>query len=116
LNNYDVRPGLEKYGATAYFNDKQQLVQIYYSNELKNVTKENSNGDAWEHAKWVYKCSGITGVTLKDHLVGLHFMASNFLAMAEAEHLGRFFVVFASLVIWKCWRSVGVVAAECGQE
>lgn len=89
LNKYNVRPGFERYGATAYFNDKQQLVQIYYPNEKKNVTKENSSPDLWEHSKWVYKCSGITGVTLKDHLVGLHFMASNFLAMAEAEHLSE---------------------------
>ena len=86
LHKYDVRPGFEKYGATAYFDEHQHLVQIYYPGEQMNVTKTMKE---WEHAKWVYKCSGITGVTLKDHLVGLHFMASNFLAMAEAEHLSE---------------------------
>ena len=82
----ETRDGFENYGATAYFDSNYKLTQIYYAAEKKNVTSKQPVD--WSHAKWVYKCSAISGVTLKDHLVGLHFMASNFLAAAEAEHLG----------------------------
>ena len=82
----ETRDGFESYGATAYFDSKYKLTQIYYAAEKRNVTSKQAVD--WEHAKWVFKCSALSGVTLKDHLVGLHFMASNFLAAAEAEHLG----------------------------
>jgi len=88
----ETRDGFERYGATAYFNEQRKLVQILYANGGveppigRNITIDMD--EDWKHAKWVFKCSAISGVTLRDHLVGLHFMASNFLAMAEAEYLG----------------------------
>ena len=81
----ETRDGFENYGATVYFDENKKLVQIYYAGVGKNITK--TMVEEWEHAKWVFKCSAISGVTLRDHLVGLHFMASNFLAASEAQYL-----------------------------
>jgi hypothetical protein len=41
----------------------------------------------WSHAKWVWKCSVLVGVTLKDHLVGVHFEVANSLAVTTLEAL-----------------------------
>lgn len=68
-------------------------------NKGMNVTKGMPE---WEHVKWclslwwnsqilvcrAYKCSVVAGATVKDHLVGIHFMASNFLTTSSIENLG----------------------------
>lgn len=99
MHRLDVRPGFERYGATAFFDKRGALVKMWWSHGQQNIsaprTQHNGDDDGsaarelWEHAKWSFKCSAMAGVTLKDHLVGLHFMASNFLTMASAEQLGH---------------------------
>eukprot|EP00928_Gymnodinium_smaydae_P020363 TRINITY_DN17870_c0_g2_i1.p1 TRINITY_DN17870_c0_g2~~TRINITY_DN17870_c0_g2_i1.p1 ORF type:complete len:1433 (-),score=358.29 TRINITY_DN17870_c0_g2_i1:61-4269(-) len=85
MSGFEVRPGFEKYGAIAYFSRNGYLKKIYWSHGGRNVTP----GDAdWEHAKWAYKCTVIAGATLRDHLVGLHFVASNFLTSSAQKNLG----------------------------
>ena len=47
----------------------------------------NDDGFNREHAKWVWKCSALVGVTLKDHLVGVHFEQANDLFKVTIEQL-----------------------------
>jgi len=84
LYDLEVRPGFERYGAAAYFSEDAELVKIFWSHGDREVYP---NDHEWEHAKWAYKCSVIAGVTLKDHLVGIHFMASNFLTSSVVRNL-----------------------------
>ena len=75
LHAFDVRPGFERYGATAYFDAEGTLTSIFWSHG--NVTVKP--GDRlWPHAKWAFKCSVLVGVTLRDHLTGVHLLAANF--------------------------------------
>lgn len=41
----------------------------------------------WEHVKWAFKATVLAGATVKDHLVGVHFMASNFLTTSSIDNL-----------------------------
>jgi len=85
MHELEVRPGFERYGAATYFDEDGHLLKIWWSHGQENVT---AGEPGWEHAKWAWKCSVIAGTTLRDHLVGLHFMASNFLTTAVFENLG----------------------------
>jgi hypothetical protein len=90
MSGFEVRSGFEQYGATAFFNKEGGLLKIWRSKNVKdedssvgmNITKGHA---LWEHAKWSFKCTVLTGVTLRDHLVYLHFMASNILATTTVE-------------------------------
>lgn len=84
LKVFEVRPGFEKYGAIAYFDSRAHLRKIYWSMAERNVTPGDRD---WEHAKWVFKCSVIAGATLTDHLVGIHFMTSNFMTSSSQKNL-----------------------------
>eukprot|EP01065_Artemidia_motanka_P030255 TRINITY_DN36270_c0_g1_i1.p1 TRINITY_DN36270_c0_g1~~TRINITY_DN36270_c0_g1_i1.p1 ORF type:complete len:636 (+),score=164.66 TRINITY_DN36270_c0_g1_i1:61-1968(+) len=81
---FSVRPGFERYGATAFFSKDRKLTKIWWDFGAKMVKP----GDAdWAHAKWVWKCSVLTGVTFRDHLTGVHLMAGNLLTVASREGL-----------------------------
>jgi len=84
LSSFAVRPGFERYGATAYFGPEMQPLLIWLPEQKVNVSVGESQ---WEHAKWVFRCSALVGVTLKDHLMGVHYIASNSLATAAFENL-----------------------------
>jgi hypothetical protein len=84
LHDFEVRDGFEHYGAIAYFTRRADLLKIYWSHGHRNVSRGDPD---WEHAKWTFKCSVIAGSTLKDHLVGVHFMTANLLATNTAVHL-----------------------------
>lgn len=108
-----VRPGFERYGAAAYFNEHAQLIAIWWSHGQAMLTQVDgerrgvpparwglSSGPElrllrvrlegfcyhraacphhsfrWIHAAWAYRCSALTGVTLRDHLVGTHLVRS----------------------------------------
>jgi len=85
LSNYEVRAGFERYGAIAYFDSRANLKKIYWSHAAKFVHPGEAD---WEHAKWAYKSTVVAGATLKDHLVGIHFMISNFLTSSSVTNLG----------------------------
>ncbi len=86
MYRFDVRFPFEKYGAIAYFDDELRPLNIYWSHKQKSVYPHDED---WNHAKWVFKCSVLTGVTLKDHLLGLHLLLSNFVNTANHENLGK---------------------------
>ena len=89
MSAFAIRPGFEHYGAAAYFSADRTLWMVRWSHGVAGpdgleVTPDMSE---WEHAKWVWKCSVLVGVTLKDHLVGVHFEVANWLAVATLESL-----------------------------
>merc|ERR1712166_210478 len=84
MHGYELRPGFESYGVNVYFNGEGELIQMYWAEENRNLTRGDPE---WDHVKWAYKVSVLTGVTVRDHLVGVHFMASNMLTMASDENL-----------------------------
>jgi len=45
------------------------------------------NDAEWEHAKWAFRVSAMTGITLVQHLVKLHLMSANFVTDSVRRHL-----------------------------
>jgi hypothetical protein len=86
MHQLEVRSGFYRYGATAYFNASQNLVGVYMPSLGKLVKPGDQN---WESAKWVWKCSMLTGVTLKNHLVEIHMLYANLLTTIVREYLPR---------------------------
>mmetsp|Transcript_18325 Transcript_18325/g.51595 ORF Transcript_18325/g.51595 Transcript_18325/m.51595 type:complete len:900 (+) Transcript_18325:2459-5158(+) len=80
-----VRPGFERYGAAAYFNEHAQLIAIWWSHGQAMLTQVD--GERWIHAAWAYRCSALTGVTLRDHLVGTHLVVANALVTATRDEM-----------------------------
>ena len=65
LSQIETRPGFEMYGAKAFFGEDKKLLQIYVSS-LGRMIKP---GDAeWKHAKWVWRVSLMTLVSVGTHL------------------------------------------------
>src|SRR5208282_225385 len=79
-----VRPGLEPYGACAYFAADGKLLRMYTSHD----DHTHYPGDpSWEEAKWRWRCALFTAVTVTDHLGGTHFLTSNLLVTVTREQL-----------------------------
>lgn len=70
----------------AYFNASQHLVRIRWSSVGMDV---RPGQPAWEHAKWVWRCSALVGTTAVEHLMGNHLIYSNVGATATREHLAK---------------------------
>lgn len=88
LSVFKVREGYEKYGATAYFNDKYEIISIYNCETNKRVSVVNDDSDSdWNHAKWVYKTSAFAAVTIIDHLWRAHHTESQALYECNIECL-----------------------------
>lgn len=79
-----VREGFEPYGATAFFGESTELFGIWWPHGNKTVLPGEKE---WVHVKWVWRCSVVTGATLRDHLIGTHMMLANFIATSVAENL-----------------------------
>lgn len=62
---FPVRDGLEPYGACAYFAADRSLQRIYTSHDDRTHRPGDSG---WEHAKWRWRCTLFTAVTVADHL------------------------------------------------
>lgn len=84
MSELEVRPGFQKYGAIAYFNRSQKLTKIQIADRF---IRPGDND--WEYAKWVWKCSMLTGITLKNHLVEIHLLYANVLTTISREYLPR---------------------------
>jgi len=79
-----VRPGLQGYGATAYFTRNRTLSKI----ELPGgIITRPGDGRAWDEAKWAWKSAVLVGVTVRDHLTDVHLIAANQLTVASRENL-----------------------------
>lgn len=85
LDDFEVRPGYERYGARAVFDHDRKLVEMEWP---RGSILKPGHPD-WEHAKWNWKCSVIVAVTARDHLVGLHIQASNLIVTSAVENLGK---------------------------
>ncbi len=83
--NLDVRDGFERFGATAYFDAEGAPLGIYWC--AKGGLVFPGQGKEWEHAKFVWRSSVVTGVTAVDHLVGLHMTVSSFIIVSSRENL-----------------------------
>jgi hypothetical protein len=84
MSDLEVRPGFHKYGASAYFNRSQKLTKIQIADRF---VKPGDEG--WEFSKWTWKCSMLTGITLKNHLVEIHLLYANVLTTIVREFLPR---------------------------
>jgi hypothetical protein len=84
MHGLAVRPGLEPYGACAYFAADRTLLRVYTSHDDSTYHP----GDAsWEEAKWRWRCALFTAVTVADHLGTTHYLASNLLVTVTRERL-----------------------------
>jgi hypothetical protein len=84
LSAFAVRPGLEAYGACAYFAADRSPLRIYTSHD----DATHRPGDTgWHDAKWRWRCALFAAVTIADHLGATHFLASNALVTATREQL-----------------------------
>ncbi|EOD34039.1 hypothetical protein EMIHUDRAFT_228891 [Emiliania huxleyi CCMP1516] len=79
-----VRPGFERYGAKATFDAAARPVSIWWSHGEKEVRPDDA---AWTHAKFAFRSSLLTGVTLKDHLAATHLTIAATLVSASRDHL-----------------------------
>jgi hypothetical protein len=84
MHGFSVRPGLEPYGACAYFAADRTLLRVYTSHD----DATHRPGDAsWEDAKWRWRCALFAAVTVADHLGATHFLASNLMVTVTREQL-----------------------------
>ena len=87
----EVRPGLERYGACAYFSADGKLLRIYTPHDDRS---QEAGSATWDDAKWRWRTSLFTAVTVADHLGTTHFLVSNLVATAynvqlPADHMLR---------------------------
>jgi hypothetical protein len=82
LAQLPVRPGFERYGAAAYFNVKQEVTKIRWR-KIDVVPGH----PMWAHAKWVFRCSALLGITANEHLLQSHLIIANVVDTAARETL-----------------------------
>jgi hypothetical protein len=70
LSGLETRPEYEMYGANAFFGEDRKLMEIYVSSMGKTIKPEDKE---WMHAKWVWRSSLLTHVTIGRHLVEVIF-------------------------------------------
>jgi len=81
---FAVRPGLEPYGACAYFAADRKLLRVYTSHD---DTTHRPGAASWEDAKWRWRSALFAAVTVADHLGATHFLASNLMVTVTQEQL-----------------------------
>jgi hypothetical protein len=86
MQAFPVRPGLEPYGACAYFAADRKLLRIYTSHDDRT---HHPGDSSWEEAKWRWRCTLFAAVTVTDHLASTHFLASNILVTVTREQLPK---------------------------
>mmetsp|Transcript_22280 Transcript_22280/g.50957 ORF Transcript_22280/g.50957 Transcript_22280/m.50957 type:complete len:1024 (+) Transcript_22280:80-3151(+) len=89
LANFEVRKGFERLGAVAYFKQESNGDFAITAVDWKCGLKIVKPGDAaWEHAKFVWRCSAITTMTAINHLTYTHWVQGNALKTALKEAFG----------------------------
>ena len=93
MSGLETRGTFERYGAAAFFDDNGDVVGIVW-NAAPNAESlaagawfNPRDGLEWDRAKFVWRSSLVVGVTLRDHLVGLHATLSNAAVTATRENL-----------------------------
>lgn len=84
LHAYPVRAGYLRYGACAWFTADGCIQRIHTSHD--DVT-HHPGDPGWEHAKWVWRTSLFTAVTVADHLGSTHYLTSNALVTVARRTL-----------------------------
>jgi len=92
MKTLEVREGFERFGAIAYFNNSLDVVRIHWSHDGKNYYPPQPDAnrreiDRWEHVKFAFRSSILTGVTLKDHLASVHLKLANIVTTVVREAL-----------------------------
>ncbi len=94
-----VRPGFDTYGGDAVFDEQWRVLRIDRMEDGELVTYKP--GDAkWEYAKFTFRSTVFTLVTVIDHLWAVHLVTANVFVQASktylsSEHpLRRFLVPF----------------------
>ena len=89
LSQIETRSGFEMFGANAFFGKDKKLLQIYVSS-MGRIIKP---GDAeWKHAKWVWRVSLMTLVSVGTHLSQVLKFTDEFLAQGAKALNGSFFL------------------------
>ncbi|OQR84828.1 hypothetical protein ACHHYP_12770 [Achlya hypogyna] len=78
----EVRPGLAKYGADAFFDRNGKVTKI-----VRHGTTSRPGDDNWEYFKLCFRGSLQTKVTALDHLLGIHITVANQLVTSTREQL-----------------------------
>ncbi|KAJ1461653.1 hypothetical protein M885DRAFT_494433 [Pelagophyceae sp. CCMP2097] len=102
LAQFSVRPGYETYGGDAYFDaETWKIVKIVrrertlpqtspaWAAAQRSVTYYPDGSQAWAYAKFCFRSSLFSLVTLVDHLYHVHLAVGNVLVVASRESLGR---------------------------
>ncbi|WP_251360013.1 lipoxygenase family protein [Kangiella sp. TOML190] len=84
MQAYPVREKYEKYGSIAYFGADRKPVGIFEPKQDKMIRPGDKG---WEGAKWRFRSSLFTAVTLTDHLGYTHYLVSNTLTTVTIEQL-----------------------------
>jgi hypothetical protein len=69
LSKYAVRPGFISYGQISYFDIAKKVVAIY---SCEDAMTYYPGDDKWDHAKFAFRSSMFTELTLRYHLSYLH--------------------------------------------
>jgi len=87
LGQFPVRDGFIRYGCSAYFNDKYEIIGIYACHYKKLFTPNDDDHKKWEHAKWLYRVTITTVITIKTHLLETHQIVAHSLVVPTRERL-----------------------------
>merc|ERR1719223_694513 len=76
-------------GGNAFFDSKGKLLALQYRGEtlVKDRLSEKGDAEKWEAFKFIFRSSLVVFVTVYEHLVSTHILASESLAVATAETL-----------------------------
>ncbi|MFV6025828.1 lipoxygenase family protein [Streptomyces sp. NPDC056264] len=84
MHGLPVRAPYLRYGACAYFGPDRRLLRIHTSHDDRT---QYPGDPTWEHAKWTWRTSLFTAVTVADHLGSTHYLTSNLLVTTARETL-----------------------------
>ena len=104
MADLSVRAGFERYGAAAWFDESRAIVRITWSHGDRDVRPGEPD---WEHAKFAWRSSVLVGITLADHLWGLHLRLGNEMVVATRECLPADHPIRLLLKPY-CFRSVAI--------
>lgn len=80
---YEVRPSFENYGSIAYFSKSFEPLGFKYFENIITVNDKN-----FSHIYFIFRSTLITSVTLRDHLILVHWIAANSILVASVKYLG----------------------------
>lgn len=89
MSKYAVREGFACYGGCAFFGADKKLLAIYNCQSKKLLSAPDFPSVEWENAKFTIRCSVISMVTLREHLMYCHWTVSNRCGISSREELGK---------------------------